>query len=484
MRNQNNNLNIQKCPVGVEGIDELTFGGLPKNRTTLVLGAPGSGKTILGMEFIYWGIRKFDEPGLIVSLNQSIEHLVSDTSSVGIDLHTMIDADSLNILPIKIYKDDLFETGDYNLEGLFVHLERAITQTQAKRVLIDDIDSLFLFFPDRAIVRKEFLRLGNFLNNLGVTSIFTGAKVDSFGQEYRLDEYLSDCVIQMDHRVIDQIATRRLRILKYRGTAHGTNEYPFVITSNGLRVFPVTSTALDYPTSNQFISTGINDLDNMLGGEGFYQGSAILVAGQAGTGKTTLAAQFAVAAATAGHKCVYFSFEESHQQLYRNMASVGVDLAQAVEAHGLSILSNRPSLQGLEQHLAMIQDQVEERNAEVVIIDPISNLIQIGSTMEVKAMVTRLLDGFKARKITVFINSLIAAGDDTFGADLGMSSLMDVIISVEAVILKHKQQRRLMVIKSRGQANSLVINHLIFSKQGLTLEPLAKTQIEETLDAE
>lgn len=451
-----------KCATGIFGLDEVTGGGLPTGRVTLVLGGPGCGKTLLGAEFLAHGC-SVGEPGVMVSVEQSHEHLCMDVRSIGIDVEALERQGALRVVAVELHQQEFAEVGSFTLDGLWATIDREVRATGARRVVIDQLDGFFAHFQTSRALRIEFCRLARLLSERGLTTVMVGSPP---GGVHRMEEYLSDCVIRLDHRITNQVGTRRLHVMKYRGTAHGTDEYPFAITKSGLRVFPITSSKLDYDVSEETLSTGIRGLDEMLGG-GYYRGCAVMISGQAGTGKTTLACQLAAHAAAAGLKSLYFSFEESPKQLFRNAKSVGIDLRRVVDDGSLSVAASRPTVHGLEQHLGELEDAVAERNADLVVIDPITNLIAVGSSVQVKAMITRLVDALRRRQVTVVFTSLVLAGDESYGAGIGVSSLMDVIVALENRLEGADGHRVLSVRKSRGKPSLPGAAELRFTENGI-----------------
>ena len=383
---------ITRCPSGISGLDEITNGGLPRGRTALFCGGPGCGKTLFSIEFLVHGAIEYGEPGVFMAFEETAEELAQNVAALGFDLQDLIDRKLLYIDHVHIERSEYEETGDFDLEGLFLRLGYAIDQVGAKRVALDTLEALFAGLPNEMILRAELRRLFRWLKARGVTSIITAERGDGALTRFGLEEYVSDFVVVLDHRVENQITTRRLRVVKYRGSSHGTNEFPFLISNDGITVLPITSMGLDHPVSSERISTGIPQLNEMLGGKGYYRGSSILVSGTAGTGKTMLASHFAEATARRGERVLYLAFEESPQQILRNTRSVGIDLASHVESGLLKISAARPTLGGLEMHLVSIHKQVEDHGATTVIMDPLSNLIDAGAKNEVGAMLGRALD--------------------------------------------------------------------------------------------
>ena len=461
---------LQKCPTGITGLDELTQGGLPKGRPTLVTGSAGSGKTLLAMEFLVKGATQYDEPGVFMAFEETSEDLTKNVASLGFDLDGLTRKKKLAIDYVYIERTEIEETGEYDLEGLFVRLDYAINSIQAKRVVLDTIEVLFGGLPNEGVLRAELRRLFRWLKDKGVTALITGERGETSLTRYGLEEYVADCVILLDHRLIDQVSTRRLRIVKYRGSSHGTNEYPFLIDEAGISVLPVTSLGLNYDVTKERISTGIPRLDTMFGGKGFYKGSSILVSGTAGTGKTTLAAHFAEAACKKGRRCLYLAFEESPQQITRNMASVGIDLKPWLQKNLLLIRSARPTFYGLEKHLLETTKLIHTFNPEVVVMDPITNLITVGPDADVKSMLTRLVDHLKGRQITTLFTSLTAADGSAEQTEIGVSSLMDAWIVLKDIQAEGERNHALTIVKSRGMAHSNQLREYRLTAKGLHLE--------------
>lgn len=462
---------LRKAPTGIPGLDEITHGGLPAGRPTLVTGGPGSGKTLLGITFLVNGAVQFDEPGVLMTFEENAEELAEDVASLGFDLATLTEQGRLVIDYVHVERSEIEETGEYDLEGLFIRLEQAVTSVGAKRVVLDTIESLFSGLQNEAILRAELRRLFRWLRDRDLTAVITGERGETTLTRHGLEEYVTDAVIQLDHRVYEQISTRRIRVVKYRGSHHGTNEYPFLIDANGLSVLPVTSLTLQHDASSERVSSGLASLDEMLGGHGYYRGSTILVSGTAGTGKTTLAAHFADAACRRGERCLYFLFEESPAQMLRNMRSAGIDLTPWVERGQLQFHADRPSRYGLETHLVHVHRAVEQFQPEVVVVDPITNLLAVGTQLDVRAMLTRLIDFLKTRHTTALFTSLTAAGADLASTETMISSLMDTWVLLAAEQIDRRRQRVLLVLKSRGMAHSDDVREFQFTDRGIDILP-------------
>ena len=460
---------IRKCPTGIRGLDEITEGGLPRGRATLVCGGAGCGKTLLAVEFITHGILEYGEPGVFVSFEEPVKDLMANVASLGFDLRDMVRRGLLAMDEVRVDRSEIEETGEYDLGGLFVRLGALIDQVKAKRVALDTIDGLFDGLPNEAILRAELRRLFRWLKAKGVTSIVTAEQGEGTLTRHGLEEYVSDCVVQLDHRVRNQIATRRLRVVKYRGSQHRTNEYPTMIGSKGLSVLPISSLGLSYPVSKARVSTGIPRLDVMLGGQGYFRGSSILVSGNAGTGKTSLAAAFADSVCRGGQKCLFLSFEESPEQLIRNMASIGFDLKRWAARGLLRFRSQRVTMYGLENHLANLHLWVEEFSPTTVIMDPVTSLIGEGLSGEVEAMLTRTIDYLKGRGITAFFTTLSRGGDQTEGTEVSISSLIDTWLHLRTFESGGERARGLVVIKSRGMAHSNQVREFILTDTGVKL---------------
>lgn len=460
---------LEKCPTGIRGLDEITGGGLPRGRPTLVCGGAGSGKTLLAMEFIVRGIRDYGEPGVFMAFEETQEDLTKNVASLGFDLQEMVERKMLNLDYVRIERSEIEETGEYDLEGLFVRLNMMIDEIGAKRVVIDTIEALFASLPNEGILRAELRRLFRWLKEKGVTAIISGEKGESTLSRHGLEEYVSDCVIFLDHRVTNQVATRRLRVVKYRGTSHGTNEYPTMIDEHGLSVLPISSLGLDYEVSTDRTPSGVERLDAMLGGKGYYRGSSILVSGAAGTGKTSLAAAFVRAACDRRERCLYVALEEAPSQIIRNMASIGYDLAPCVRQGVLKYHAVRSTLYGLEQHLVTMHKLVEEYEPAVVVVDPVTNLMTVGNEDEVKSMLTRLIDFLKSRTITGLFTSLTPGNGAGESSEVGISSLMDTWLLVRNMEIGAERNRLLFILKSRGMAHSNQVREFRLTDQGIQL---------------
>jgi circadian clock protein KaiC len=460
---------LEKCPTGIRGLDEITKGGLPRGRPTLICGGAGSGKTLFAMEFLMRGAMEYGEPGVFMTFEETPEDLAKNFISIGFDLPDTISRGLIMTDHVKIERSEIEETGEYDLEGLFIRLGHAIDTIGAKRVVLDTIEALFSELPNATILRAELRRLFHWLKDRGVTAIVTGESGDKTLTRYGLEEYVADCVISLDFRIMEQIATRRLRIIKYRGSSHGADEYPFLIDERGISILPITSLGLDYPVSMERISTGVPKLDTMLDGKGFYRGSTILVSGTAGTGKTSLATTFANAACLRGERCLYFAFEESPRQIIRNMGSIGMDLGRWVKKGLLKFHSARPSLYGLEMHLVTFHKVIEEFKPLVFIVDPISNLINAGTASEVKSILTRLIDYLKMQKISTFLTDLTHFGSSLERTSEEISSLIDTWLLLRDIELKGERNRGLYILKSRGMAHSNQIQEFLLTNQGIDL---------------
>ncbi|RFP65816.1 circadian clock protein KaiC [Hymenobacter lapidiphilus] len=461
---------LPKALTGIEGLDEITEGGLPLGRPTLVCGSAGCGKTLLGIEFLVRGILDYDEPGVLMAFEETAAELSANVTSLGFDLPQLVADKKLRLDHVHIDRAEIDETGEYDLEGLFIRLGYAIDTIGAKRVVLDTIESLFSGFSNEAVLRSEIRRLFRWLKDKGVTTVITAERGEGTLTRQGLEEYVSDCVILLDNRVIDQVTTRRLRIVKYRGSTHGTNEYPYIITEDGISVLPVTSLKLEHTVSNEIISTGVADLDAMFQRGGLYQGSSGLITGTAGTAKTTLAASFALEACRRGERCLYFAFEESPAQLLRNMATVGLDLQPFVENGQLRIEASRPTLNGLERHLVTIHRLIGQFRPQTVIIDPISNLISVGSISEVRSMLTRLVDFLKVKGINALFTALVSSsrGQQEM-ADEGISSLVDTWIHVRDLEGVGERNRGISILKARGMAHSNQVREFVVTEQGIRL---------------
>jgi circadian clock protein KaiC len=460
---------LQKERTGIPGFDEITRGGLPAGRPTLVCGSAGAGKTLFAIEFLVRGATMFDEPGVFISFEESDQELATNVASLGFDLNQLVADKKLLLDYVFIERSEIEETGEYDLEALFLRLGYAIDSIGAKRVVLDTLEALFSALPNEAIVRAELRRLFRWLKEKRVTAVITGERGDGTLSRYGLEEYVADCVILLDHRVQNQISTRRMRIVKYRGTSHGTNEYPFFIDEKGFSVLPITSLGLTHSAPTEFVSTGIKRLDNMLDGHGFYRGSSILVSGTAGTGKSTIAAHFIEAACQRGERALFFAFEESQDQIIRNMRSIGIDLEKFVKKGLLKFHNARPSAWGLEIHLALIHKSISEFNPAVVVVDPITNFLAVGDSIETKQMLTRLIDFLKMRQITGMFTSLTSAQSEVEDSEVGVSSLMDAWLLVRTIESNGERNRGLYILKARGIAHSNQVREFLLTDHGIEL---------------
>ncbi len=461
---------MRKCPTGIGGFDEITGGGLPEGRTSLVCGSAGSGKTLFAMQFLVNGATRFDEPGVFIAFEESETELVQNVASLGWDLPGLVERKKIFLDHVFVERSEIEETGEFNLDGLFIRIESAVRAVGANRIAIDTIESLFSGFTNESILRAEIRRLFRWLKDRGLTAIVTGEKGERTFTRSGLEEYVSDCVVFLDHRMIEQVATRRVRVVKYRGTVHETNEYPFLITESGFSVHPITALDLDHSVSNERISTGIERLDNMLGGQGLYRGSSILVSGTAGTGKSSLASCFIDAACKRGERAIYFAFEEAPRQIIRNMRNIGFDLESHAKSGLLTFYSVRSTSFGLETHLSRIMKLVDETDPSVVVIDPISNLIGVADTRDVKEMLTRLIDFLKTKGTTVVLTDLSSSGNPREATEVEISSLMDTWILLRDMESNGERNRGIYVLKSRGMAHSNQIREFLITNDGIQLK--------------
>jgi circadian clock protein KaiC len=464
-----NMTSLSKVKTGINGLDQITNGGIPQGRTTLICGGTGCGKTLLSVEFIVKGATLYNEPGVFVAFEEKAEELAANVASLGFDLLNLQKTKKVRLDYVHIDRSQIEETGEYDLEGLFIRLAHAIDSIGAKRVVLDTIENLFSGLTNQGILRAELRRLFHWLKDKGVTAIVTAEKGEGTLTRHGLEEYVSDCVIQLDNRIIDQVTTRRLRIVKYRGSMHGTNEYPFLIDEDGISVLPITSMRLGRSVSSQRISSGVAGLDKMLGGKGFFRGSSILVSGTSGTGKTSIASSFANATCSRNEKCLYFAYEESPQQILRNMKSIGMDLDKHVKKGLLEFHSIHPTEFGLEMHLVTIHKMVRKFKPRSVIIDPITNFISVGVMKDVKAMLIRLVDILLDHGITVMLTALNITGTSADQTDEVISSIVDSWIQIRDVELNGERNRALYVMKSRGMKHSSQVREFVITDDGLEL---------------
>ncbi len=465
---------LAKAPTGIAGLDELTHGGLPRGRPTLVCGGAGCGKTMLALEFLVHGAQDYKEPGVFMSFEETAEDLAANARSLGFDLQRLAARRRLVIDYVRLERAELTEAGEYDLEGLFIRLGHAIDTIGAKRVVLDTVELLFSGLLDRFVVRAELARLFRWLKTKGVTAIVTGERASEQLTRHGLEEYVSDCVIVLDQRVMEQSATRRLRIVKYRGSAHGGNEVPFLIDEHGLSVLPITSLGLEHRASTEQVSTGVPGLDAMFGRGGYFRGNSVLASGTAGTGKSSLASRFVEAACQRGERCLYLAFEESPSQIARNMRSIGIGLERWMRRDLLRIHAQRPTALGLEAHLVAIHRLIEEWQPQIVVMDPVTNMIAVGSETEVKAMLARLIDFMKLRQITALFTSLTNAGGAAELTDLGVSSLMDVWMILSNLEANGERNRAIQIVKARGMAHSNQVREFLLTDQGIRLVDVSR----------
>ena len=461
---------LPKASTGIQGLDEITGGGFPRGRPTLISGGAGSGKTLFGLEFLVRGATQYNEPGVFMSFEESTQDLAKNAASLGFNLDRLVADKKLFVDYVHIERSEIAETGEYDLDGLFIRIADAVQRVGARRVVLDTMEALFGELPNPGILRAETHRLFGWLKEKGLTTIITAERdrPDKLTR-HGIEEFVSDCVILLDLRVREEISTRRLRIVKYRGSSHGTNEYPFLIDEHGISVLPVSSLGLDHAAPAERISTGIARLDGMLGGKGFYQGSSILVSGSAGTGKTSVAAHFVDAACRRGERCCYFAFEESPRQIIRNMRSIGIDLGRWVRKGLLQFQAARPTYGGIEQHLLLTHKCITSFQPGVVVVDPVTNLTMVGNPNEVRSMLTRLVDFLKTRRITSIFTSLTPVGGPQEASEVGVSSLMDTWLLLQSIEVGGERNRVLYVLKSRGMEHSNQIREFVLTDDGLRL---------------
>ncbi|MBE9228308.1 circadian clock protein KaiC [Phormidium sp. LEGE 05292] len=463
------NKQLPKCLTGIQGLDEITGGGLPKGRPTLICGSAGSGKTLFSVEFLVRGATEYGEPGVLMAFEETAEELTENVTSLGWDLTQLVEEKKLSIDHVYIDPHEIQETGEYDLEALFIRLGFAIEEVGAKRVVLDTIETLFMGLSNASIIRAELRRLFQWLKSQGVTAIITGERGEHSLTRQGLEEYVSDCVIRLEQRTTEELTTRYLQIVKYRGSSHGSNEYPFLIEEEGISVLPITSVGLNHEVSNDRISSGIPRLDTMLDGRGYYRGSSILVTGMAGTGKSTIAAHFAQATCQRGERCLYLATEEAPQQILRNMLSIGLDLHQYIEKDLLRFEAVRPTAYGLEMRLVKIHNWIKEFQPRSLIIDPMSNMSLSGNTRQSKAFFMRLIDFLKSEKITVLLTDLTPGGTPLERTEIGVSSLMDTWLEVRTLETNGERNRLLYILKSRGMEHSNQVREFLLTKQGIEL---------------
>jgi circadian clock protein KaiC len=460
---------IAKSPTGIRGFDDITGGGLPKGRTTLVYGSAGCGKTLFAMEYLFRGITEFDEPGVLMAFEETKEKLHANAASLGFNLEELAARKKLVIDYVHVDRSEIEETGEYDLGGLFARLDHHVKTVGAKRVALDTLEVLFAGLKNQGIIRTELRRLFGWLEDRKLSAVVTAERGEGFLTRHGLEEFVSDCVILLDNRVSDELSTRRLRIVKYRGSGHGTNEYPFLIDEEGISVIPVTSLGLTHEASSRRVSTGIPALDGMLGGKGYFQGSSVLISGTAGTGKSSISAAFAAARCARGERTLYFSLEESPKQILRNMKSIGIDLEPYVRRGLLNLQSSRPSVYGLEMHLVHLYKLIEDMGAKAVVIDPITSLLLAGNPAETRSLLVRLIDLLKTRGITAVMTSLTSDGNWIESTDVGISSLIDTWITLDNIKAGGERNRILQIVKSRGMNHSNQLREFILSRRGVGL---------------
>ncbi len=461
---------LPKARTGIAGLDDITGGCLPRGRPTLICGSAGCGKTLLAMEFLVRGAAELGEPGVCMTFEETGEELAQNVRSLGFDVDDLVRRRLIAMDHVQIDRSQIEETGDYDLDGLFIRLGEAIDSIGAKRVVLDTIETLFGGLSNTAVLRSELRRLFGWLKAKGVTAVITGERGDGTLTRQGLEEYVSDCVILLDHRVTEQLSTRRLRVVKYRGSTHGTNEYPFLIDEGGICVLPVTSAGLSHEASEERVSIGVGRIDNMLGGGGVYRGTTILVSGTAGTGKTSLAAHFAESTCRRGERCLYLAFEESESQFARNMRSIGLDLRPWLKKGLLRFSASRPTVHGLEMHLATLHKLIRDFEPRAVVLDPMTAFLSAGTTLDAKSMLTRLIDLLKEHQITALFTTLTDGGEQLEETEVGVSSLIDTWLLLRDIELGGERNRGIYVLKSRGMAHSNQIREFVLTDRGIELK--------------
>jgi circadian clock protein KaiC len=465
---------VKKSSTGIQGLDEITGGGLPKNRASLICGGPGCGKTLLSMEFICNGITKFSENGAYISFDESQRDLSENVASLGFDIEAMAKKNTLCILEVPPLPEINEELGAYELGGIYAMLNQAIDSVGAKRVVIDGLETVFSVFQNESVFRRQLRKLFTWLKERNVTALITCERGEGtvLLSRHGIEEYVSDCVILLDQRVIDQLAVRRLKIIKYRGTLHGTNEYPFLITENGISILPITSMMLNYSVSKERLSTGIDKLDSMLSEKGYFKGSSILISGTAGTGKSSIAAHLAASVCKQEKRCIYFAFEEPAEQIVRNMQSIGLDLSPYVDKGLLKFHTNRPTQYGIEMHLLSIHNIIESFKPETVVFDPISNLTDVAAAADIKSMFGRLLDHLKNKQITTLSTNLVHGEKSSLATEIGISSIMDTWILIKNSENERKKERSIEIVKSRGMTHTDRINTFEITDNGIIIKDI------------
>lgn len=472
MNNSSSQHAITKSPTGISGLDEITRGGLPTGRLTLACGGPGCGKTVFAMHFLVNGAAKYGEPGLFVSFEESPQQLIENFRSFGFDFEQLVNNRSMTITHMDFPHDDLIETGDFTLDAMFIRLDSGLTRIGARRLVLDSMETLFSAFSNHKRLRQEINRLFQWLREKKITTVVTGEKGREELTRQGFEEYISDCVLLLDHRIHEQISKRRLRVVKYRGSEHSSDEYPFLIRKTGLSLLPITSVKLEHGSQTERLSCGIKDLDAMLEGKGYFRGSTVLISGKAGTGKSSLAVAFTAAACRRNERCLYFAFEESSSQLIRNMQSIGIDLAPGIQQGLLTVRALRPTFHGLEEHLVSIFNLINDIKPNCVILDPISNFLSIGTPEEIKSMLTRLLDNLKNQGITVLLTDLTHGSKGPEETEANVSSLVDTWIILNRKLTDNIRHRELYIVKARGMDHSHEIREMIMSAGGLSLQNL------------
>jgi circadian clock protein KaiC len=447
---------IPKVPTKIAGLDEILEGGIPCGRTTVVSGGPGSGKTVLGLEFLCRGAMA-GEPGVFVTFEERAAAIRLNALAMGWDLADLEKAGKIAIIEARLPGEEIV-CGDFDIQGLLAILNGHVKRIGARRIVMDALDVLLRIYDDLKHERNELSRLHNWLTDHGLTSILSVKTRHGDNQEsqYEFLDFMADCVIRLDHRVVGQVATRRLRVIKYRGSGFGTNEYPYVFGEHGIVLFPLTTAELTHQPLGTKISTGLKGLDVMLDG-GFRLASCVLISGNSGTGKTTLASTFAQAACQRGERVLYLNFEESKEAMISGMLSPGIDLRPSLRDKTLIVQTATPESTGSDNHLNRVMETIARFKPDHLILDAVSACIRMGSKQAAFDFMMRLVSVVKERGITSILTNQIGNGVDNNDEELsgiGFSSIVDAVVQLRFVETDEEMLRQILVIKSRGSAHS------------------------------
>ena len=455
---------------GVKGLDDVLGGGIPQGHAMLLVGKPGTGKSILSMEYLLHGIELHKENGVYISFEESEKQIISNAASFGWKFEEMVKKNKLAISYIDMQPEQMRTVGDYDLSALILRVKGAIKKVNARRVVIDGINNLLSTFDDERIIRSDLLRLIREIKEVNATIFITGERGHDSWSKMGFEEYLADGLMHLDNRTDGNYQTREIQVVKCRGINHYTGKSPFIINSEGMSIRPLITADFDYKVLKSRVSTGIADIDNMLGGKGLYRGSTVYITGPSGAGKTSISSSFANGACSRGERALFLAFEESSDQIIRNMKSIGLSLDKWVNEKLLYFYTARATTNSLEGHLDNIMTMVREVEPTCVVLDPISAFRPIANENETKLMLIRLNDYLRARKITTVFTALSSDGEYSEHADVQLSSIADTWIVVRIMDYKGERNNVMQLMKSRGMSHSRQMKEMYFTGNGLKLQ--------------